>query len=157
MPMTNSNLCSPRRALHVGLLLLGVCLIGIPRHVVAQDLRPPLVEPTFRDSLTTAAVGFSLRYPLIAPNGSPPDPWLGRDKAKHVLGSALWTLSTQYILVNKVGWTESNGLPASIASGAAIGITKEVYDASRSGRVASARDLIADALGIGLAVGIVTL
>lgn len=155
--MTNSRLRPLRRALPVGLLLLGAYLMGGPRGVAAQDPHPSLVEPASGDSLTAATVAFSLRYPSMAPSGATPDPWLGRDKAKHVVGSALWTLSTQYILVNKVGWTESDGLPASIASGAAIGITKELYDASRTGRVASARDLVADALGIGLAVGIITL
>jgi len=71
--------------------------------------------------------------------------------------SGLWTLSTQYILVNKADWTERDALPASIASGAAIGILKELYDASRLSGTASGKDLVADAVGIGLAVAVIQL
>lgn len=104
------------------------------------------------DSLTAAAVAFTLRYNASPPEDSTRDRWLARDKAKHVVFSALWTLSTQYLLVNKAHWTKTDALPASIASGAAIGITKEVYDSSRALGTVSVRDLVADAVGIGLAV-----
>ncbi|MFB6286576.1 MAG: hypothetical protein ABEK03_08375 [Candidatus Bipolaricaulia bacterium] len=85
------------------------------------------------------------------------DQWLARDKAKHVVFSGLWTLSTQYVLVNKAHWSEGDALPASIASAAAVGVAKEVYDASRPTETASGKDLVADAVGIGLAVGVILL
>ena len=71
--------------------------------------------------------------------------------------SGLWTLSTQYVLVRKAGWSEGDALPASVAVGATVGLAKEVYDASQPGGRASEKDLVADAVGIGLAVGIILL
>lgn len=111
------------------------------------------------DSLSAAAMAFELRYGDASRRDAPVarDRWLGRDKAKHVVFSGLWTLSTQYVLVGKAGWTERDALPVSIASGAAIGLAKEVYDASRPAGTASGKDLLADAVGIGVAVGIILL
>lgn len=85
------------------------------------------------------------------------DRWLARDKAKHVVFSGLWTLSTQYVLVVKADWSEADALPASITSAAAVGVTKELYDASHPTGAVSGKDLVADAVGIGLAVVIVWL
>ena len=85
------------------------------------------------------------------------DRWLARDKAKHVVFSGLWTLSTQYVLVVKADWRAPGALPASVASGAAVGVAKELYDASRPAETASGKDLVADAVGIGLAVGVILL
>ena len=109
------------------------------------------------DSVTAAAVAFELRYGTASSPAPVRDRWLGRDKVQHVVFSGLWTLSTQYILVNKADWTERDALPASIASGAAIGILKELYDASRLTGTASGKDLVADAIGIGLAVAVIQL
>ncbi len=91
---------------------------------------------------------------LSAPSN---DRWLGRDKAKHVVVSALWTVSTQYVLVNKADWSEPDALPASITSAATVGVTKEFYDASGETGHFCGRDLIADAVGIVLAVGLIEL
>lgn len=85
------------------------------------------------------------------------DQWLARDKARHVVFSGLWTLSTQYVLVSKANWREPAALPASVASGAAVGLAKELYDASQPTGTISGKDLVADAVGIGLAVGLVAL
>jgi uncharacterized protein YfiM (DUF2279 family) len=103
-------------------------------------------------------VAVELRYGAGPPAPPPPrDRWLARDKAQHVVVSGLWTLSTQYVLVNKAGWTNADALPASVASGATIGVLKELYDASRPTGRASGKDLVADAVGIGLAVGVILL
>lgn len=114
------------------------------------------------DSLSAAAVAFELRYGAVShPPAAPPPPsrdrWLARDKAKHLAASALWTLSTQYVLVKKADWSEGDALPASIASGAAVGVAKELYDASHPTGMVSGKDLVADAVGIGLAVGVIVL
>lgn len=109
------------------------------------------------DSLTASGVAFVLRYGTSVRPKSRADRWLGRDKAKHVAFSALWTLSTQYVLVNKVGWRTGRALPASVGSAAAVGVAKEVYDARQRDRTASAKDLAADAVGIGLAATIILL
>jgi uncharacterized protein YfiM (DUF2279 family) len=137
------------------LFLSGLLLIGaLPNMGLA---RPPGAPAA--DSLSAAAVSFQLRYgtvPSLAESQSR-DRWIARDKAKHVAFSALWTLSTQYVLVVKADWRTPDALPASIASGAAVGLAKELYDASRPNGSASGKDLVADAVGIGLAVGVIVL
>jgi len=85
------------------------------------------------------------------------DPWLARDKATHVVVSGLWTLSTQYVLENEAGWSEGDALPVSVASAALVGGAKELYDTTTPTGTASARDLAANAVGIGLAVGVIVL
>lgn len=96
-----------------------------------------------------------VRPVVLAP--PPRDRWLARDKARHVVVSGLWTLSTQYVLVNNADWTEADALPVSVASGATAGLAKELYDASRPAGRASAKDLVANAVGIALAVGVIAL
>lgn len=113
------------------------------------------------DSLSAADVAFHFRYGALptppAPAAPPRDRWLARDKARHVVFSGLWTLSTQYVLVNKADWSDTDALPVSVASSATVGLAKELYDASQSAETASGKDLVADAVGIGLAVGLILL
>jgi uncharacterized protein YfiM (DUF2279 family) len=137
--------------------LIGGLLLG-PSSAVADDRKANPGQTA--DSLSAAAIAFQLRYgsgPTSSVDTPPRDRWLARDKATHVVVSGLWTLSTQYVLVNKVGWSEPDALPASIASGAAVGLAKEFYDASHPEGSVSGKDLVADAVGIGLAVGVIML
>jgi uncharacterized protein YfiM (DUF2279 family) len=140
----------------LGLLVL-VALLLAPGGTHAAGTAPGRTPPA--DSLSAAAVAFELRYGAEPAPSAPAsrDRWLGRDKGQHVVVSGLWTLSTQYVLVNKADWTAADALPASVASGAAIGLAKELYDASRPTGTASGKDLVADAVGIGLAVGVIVL
>ena len=88
----------------------------------------------------------------------PTDRWLGRDKAQHAAFGFLWTLSSQYTLVNKLDVSERGALPFSVGSGVLLGLSKELYDASQAPRnYFSYRDLVADALGIALALGLILL
>jgi uncharacterized protein YfiM (DUF2279 family) len=127
--------------------------------LLAFGVRPaPAADgPTSADTLTAAAVAFQLRYDAPSPAAPARDRWLARDKATHVVVSGLWTLSTQYVLVTKADWSEGDALPASVASAALVGGAKELYDATTPAGTASARDLAADAVGIGLAVGVIVL
>lgn len=86
------------------------------------------------------------------------DAWIARDKAQHLSFSFLWTLGTQYVVVNKGRISEHRALPVSITSSALVGVTKEVYDL-RSGppHVFSYKDLAANAVGILLAAGLILL
>jgi uncharacterized protein YfiM (DUF2279 family) len=97
---------------------------------------------------------------VLADSTAPPpdDRWIARDKVQHVTFSFLWTLSTQYVLVTEARWSETRALPFSIASGAAIGLAKEIYDWQIGPtRYFSNKDLVADALGILLATGLILL
>lgn len=86
------------------------------------------------------------------------DRWIAFDKVQHLTFSFLWTLGTQYIVVNKGRISEQHALPLSISSSAVAGVSKEVYDL-RIGptQYFSTKDLVADALGILLATGVILL
>ncbi|RMH51845.1 MAG: hypothetical protein D6685_17100 [Bacteroidetes bacterium] len=96
--------------------------------------------------------------PSVRQAAPPRDRWLARDKALHVTFSALWTLSLQYALVNKANWSDRRALPVSAGVSGTIGLSKEWYDWRYSPtRYFSARDLVADAVGIALAAGFILL
>ena len=89
---------------------------------------------------------------------SPPDDWLARDKALHVGASFLITLSSQYVFENKLDLTEGEALPLAMATALSAGVLKEVLDSQRSHTPHfCTRDLVADAVGVLLAVGIILL
>lgn len=84
--------------------------------------------------------------------------WFSFDKVQHVTFSFLFTLAHQYTLVNKLDMSEDRALPLSLAGTAAIGVGKEIVDWKiRSGRHFDHRDLVADSVGMLLAVGLILL
>ncbi len=85
------------------------------------------------------------------------DPWLAFDKAQHAAFSFFWTLGSQYALVNKLDFSERGALPLSVGMSAAVGLAKEYYDWRVRTGYFSRRDLVADAAGILLAVGLISL
>lgn len=107
--------------------------------------------------VTASEIRFTLRYAVKAERPANVDRWWARDKARHLVFSGLWTLSTQYVLVNKANWSESSALPASVGFAGAVGIAKELYDAQSNDGRFSTKDLAADAFGICLAAGVIVL
>lgn len=85
------------------------------------------------------------------------DLWIARDKALHLSYSFLWTLSSQYVLTHKTALSHSESIPWAITSGVTIGLTKELYDHRRPQNAFSWRDMTANAVGIGLAAGLIAL
>ncbi len=86
------------------------------------------------------------------------DPWLGYDKVQHVTFSFLWTLSSQYALEQKAGWPSGRAWPLAASTSAVVGLAKELYDWKVGpSQHFSYRDLVADGLGIVLAVGFIFL
>jgi uncharacterized protein YfiM (DUF2279 family) len=147
------------------LLLVAGALVGPTesRGALPSSTDCPCVEAEALPA-TLSGLRLALRFPPCRPvdrslRATRPseDQWLAGDKAKHVAFSGLWTLSTQYVLVNKADWSEGDALPVSVASSATVGLAKELYDASRPAGTVSGKDLVADAVGIGLAVGIILL
>ena len=109
-------------------------------------------------SSQTTALHAETGFLPAALNDRPRDRWLGFDKVQHLTVSFLWTLGTQYTLVNKASLREGQALPFSIGSSAVAGIGKEYYDLKRGNRRHfSRRDLVADAVGILLAAGLILL
>ncbi len=113
---------------------------------------------TFQHSLANGARRGEtpVRKPPFDPQTE--DRWVAFDKVQHLTFSFLWTLGTQYIVVNKGRISEQHALPLSISSSAVAGLSKEVYDL-RIGptQYFSTKDLVADALGILLATGVILL
>lgn len=88
----------------------------------------------------------------------PLDPWIAYDKAQHLTFSFLWTLSSQYALEQKAGWRTGRALPMAAGTSVAVGVAKELYDWKVGPtRRFSYRDLVADGLGVVLAVGFILL
>lgn len=129
-------------------MLLLLFLVGTataPRPFLAEDPRLLWVQ---------------LRYtqPTSPTRAQPADPWLAYDKVQHAAISFLWTLSTQYALVQKIGWAEQQALPLAAGGTALVGVGKELYDWKVGAtRRFSYRDLVANGVGILLAVGFILL
>ena len=155
----------PPIPLRLGLVLLTAVVLGGPLVPAHAQLKPSATAHA-APAASTADLPptlSALRSQLFAPAERAPRPnaddredrWLARDKARHVVFSGLWTLSTQYVLVRKVGWRERAALPLSVGTAATVGGLKELYDATRPQRTASGKDLVANAVGIGLATGLI--
>jgi len=101
----------------------------------------------------------TLDTPRRVTEGTPlPDEWLARDKALHLGVSFLATLSSQYVWVDKGDLSNGEALSLSVGSALALGLAKEVLDARRPRDPHFCwRDLAADAAGVALAAGLISL
>ncbi len=118
--------------------------------VAAQPARLALANPP-----SARSVVFRVDRPA-PPLPALGDRWLGPDKAKHFLASALLVLATQYVLEAKGGAGRRAALPLAIGTSAAAGFAKESYDARRARATDfSKKDLAADAAGIAAAVAVI--
>ncbi len=80
------------------------------------------------------------------------DAWISKDKADHLLASAFLAGAQYYALRRELDWSHERSVNVAISSTLAIGLGKEVYDhVSRRG-TPSVKDMVADVLGIAVAV-----
>lgn len=131
------------------LLFVALVLAGNGVRAAAQTSEPSDYPP-----LPLSILAFSeTTQPDTVLNPGHDDAWLAFDKIQHTTFSFLWTLGNQYMLVNKAEMRERQALPVSVATTAAIGVAKEIYD-WRIGptRYFSTRDLVADLAGIAAGV-----
>jgi len=82
---------------------------------------------------------------------------IGYDKFQHVAVSCLLTLSGQYVFEDKSNFSQNKALNYSISSSAMIGITKELNDMQTRNKPFDWGDMIANFIGIGIAVLIITI
>lgn len=82
------------------------------------------------------------------------DNWHDADKYSHFTISAFLTAGQMFVLQDRTSFSENRSLTIAITSTALIGIAKEVYDGVSKKGTPSWKDLLADFLGIGLAVAI---
>ena len=109
-------------------------------------MRPKFYFPIF---LCLVSIGIS--EPTKIDSAQYKDKWLAFDKVQHFTFSFLWTLSSQYILVNNMNMYEQDALPCSIISSLSAGIIKETYDMKRPNGYFSHKDMVANVFGILLA------
>ncbi len=81
---------------------------------------------------------------------------IGFDKIQHAAVSCILTLSSQYVMVNKSGFDEDKAVLYSVSSSALIGLTKELNDVQTKEISFNWGDLIANGIGIAIAVFIIT-
>ncbi|MEP0546052.1 MAG: hypothetical protein ABJF88_03905 [Rhodothermales bacterium] len=159
------------RGLVVGTLLLLVVGVGPAAAQSPAALRAAMLHGARTDVAPMphrmqGEHGSPLRAPAaverVLPSPVAPDtlrdPWLGRDKVLHAAGSFLLTLSAQYVLTSKLDTDEDTAVPIAAGSAFSLGLAKEVADSRRPVRpLFSTRDLVADAVGVALAVGLILL
>jgi len=81
---------------------------------------------------------------------------IGSDKIQHAAVSCLLTLGSQYVFVNKSSYDEHKALSYSVSSSAIIGIAKEFNDSNQLDGRFSWGDILANSVGIAIAVFIIT-
>lgn len=136
------------------------CVWCVGPAAVSAEAQPTPADRLMRGISMPPPVKTHLSAGALRPTGRvlPADRWWARDKAVHVAFSFLWTLSAQYVLVDKAGWTNRAALPVAAGSSAAVGLSKEWVDWQYgSPPQFSTRDLVADGVGIVLAVGVILL
>jgi len=84
------------------------------------------------------------------------DAWLGKDKFDHAIMSAGMVAAQFYFFRQELDWMAPKSRQFAAGSTLLSGIAKEIYDkASRRG-TPSWKDLLADLIGVGVAVVLVT-
>lgn len=104
------------------------------------------VEPTHNSSFSKAltSVASEDTTKMISDN------WFALDKIYHLIVSFSLVGSGYHLLANRIGLEKSYATSGSIGSVLALGVSKELFDASRPNDRFSYRDLIYDILGIGI-------
>ena len=113
------------------------------------------MKPKFYSPIFLCLVSIGISEPIKVDSSEFEDKWLAFDKVQHFTFSFLWTLSSQYILVNNMNMYEQGALPCSIVSSLSAGIMKETYDMKQPNGYFSNKDIVANTLGILLAVMII--
>jgi uncharacterized protein YfiM (DUF2279 family) len=98
----------------------------------------------------TVAEAALVRYAPTPAAQAPADPWFGQDKVRHALHSYA-AVAFAHAGWTAVGLDGDAALGGAVAVAALLGVGKEVADL-RGGRIFSVRDLVWDALGIGVGV-----
>jgi len=101
--------------------------------------------------ITMFLISFSFSETVTQDSTIVEDKWLAFDKVQHFTYSFLWTLSSQYILVNNMNFDERDAIHYSVLSSASAGVMKEMYDMQKPKGYLSKKDLFANSLGIVLA------
>lgn len=135
------------------ILAAGIALVAVPAAAQSGPASAPTAALSYRlPGQPLEAREVRLAAPRADSLRTPPDDWLGYDKALHFGASFLITLSGQYVFTDKAGLSDGRALPISAGTALALGVLKEVADSRRASfPLFSLRDLAADALGVAAA------
>ncbi len=127
------------------------CLLATASAVAQPSLALPPIPSGFDAPPATSVVLLHRTLPATPPLPAA-QAWFGFDKVQHFTFSFLFTVGSQYVLVNKADLGEGPALPVSAGISAGIGVAKELYDRRRPGGTGfSYQDLVWDAAGIAAA------
>ena len=113
------------------------------------------MKPKFYFPIFLILTSISFSEPVKEDSTKIEDEWLAFDKVQHFTYSLLLTLSTQYVLVNNMNMDEEDSLLISVFSSLSTGIMKERSDMKKPKGYFSKKDMVADCLGIFLAVVVI--
>ena len=113
------------------------------------------MRPNFYFPIFLILISISFSEPVKEDSTIIEDKWLAFDKVQHFTFSFLWTLSSQYVLVNNMNMYEEDALPFSVVSSLSAGLMKETSDMKKPKGYFSKKDMVADCLGILLAVVVI--
>lgn len=91
-----------------------------------------------------------------APKILPHDAWLGKDKLDHAMMSAGSAAAQFYLFHQELDWKRPKSRQLAAGSTLIIGAAKEIYDRVSRRGTPSWKDLLADVVGIGVALALVT-
>ena len=92
----------------------------------------------------------------LAPKKSPDDDWLGKDKFDHAITSAGMVAAQFYFLHQELDVNTAKSRQIAAVSALAAGLAKEIYDQVSRRGTPSWKDLLADVIGVGVAVMLIT-
>lgn len=90
--------------------------------------------------------------PAYRLTAGPADPWLGKDKADHFIVSAFLAGTCYYWARTELRQTHDTAVIFSLSCTGGIGLAKELYDGLSQRGTPSWKDLLADFLGIGIGI-----
>ena len=145
------------RFLFLTLLLLVPLVPGVaafPKEAPKGTVSPD--PPSARD------IAFEMRYgtfssdSLVGASGAVrPQPGGRADLQLHALVSTALTVGGYYGSAGVIGWPHGTSLGAAAGGSLTLGLLKELYDRSQVGNQFSGADMLMNAIGTGMGVGIV--
>ncbi len=144
-------------------LLIGAFLpaifLSVASPAVGQSSSPANPSPANLlppdSSLSARGIAFELRYGSPKARGAPPRQAGAGDETLHTLVSMGIAVGTYYGIRGAAGWPHRRSLVAAGGSALTAGLLKELYDRSKIGNRFSGADMVFNAIGTGLGIGVV--
>ena len=90
-------------------------------------------------------------------NNHSKDRWFGKDKADHLCASAFLYGFGYYVAMKELDAHQLNAKKGAAAFSLSLGLVKELYDWKSQKGMFSVKDMIADVIGIGIGMVIISI